>query len=190
MPAGELVTEPLPTTLTRQRRWIGVNVAVTTAPHPSSPCTRPCPCSRPTSPRTPSPTPASATASRRCRRRSPALQSRPQSMPAGALVTEPLPTTFVVSVRWIGVNVAVTERAGPSSPSTRPCPCSHQTSPRTPNRAPASAKASPRCRRRSPASNQDRSRCRPASSSPSHCRRRSPISVRWIGVNVAVTDRA
>ena len=63
------------------------------------------------------------------------------------------PTTFADSVRWIGVNVAVTDSPDPSSPNTHPCPCSHPTNPRTQNRTPGSAKAPRPCRRRNPASN-------------------------------------
>src|SRR5580704_5528238 len=110
MPVGELVTVPLPDTLTSSVYWVCANVAVTLCAAFIVNTQLPTPLQAPPQPEKPKPFAGVAVSVTCVPGARFSLHVDGQLIPAGALVTEPLPVTFTDNVTSC-TNVAVTDSA-------------------------------------------------------------------------------
>src|SRR5580704_7010086 len=110
MPDGELVTVPLPATLTLSVYWVCANVAVTLCAALIVTTQLSTPLQAPPQPEKPQPSAGVAVSVTWVPWTKPVLQVDGQLIPAGELATAPLPVTFTESVSACK-NVTVTDSA-------------------------------------------------------------------------------
>src|ERR1700692_535731 len=108
MPTGELVTVPLPDTLTLSVYWVCANVAVTLCAAFIVTTQLPTPLQAPPQPLKPQPFAGVAVSVTWVPEAQVALHVDGQLIPAGELVTAPLPVTLTVNATFC-TNVAVTD---------------------------------------------------------------------------------